>query len=136
MRSINKVFLLGNVGGDVELRVIQSGTSIGKFSVATHSSRKRDDGEWDDFTEWHRIVVFGDLADRCGRDLIKGSAVLVEGRAQTRTWDDPERGKQYFHEVRAYDVLLLPGPRRDRDAPVAPPPQAQPEQHADGDIPF
>lgn len=107
MRSLNKVFLMGNLGADVDLRYSKDGKPRAVFSVATSQMRKREDGDWAEETEWHRVVAFSTLAERCSTYLRKGSAVLVEGRAQRRSWEDPERGRQWMHEVIAYDVVFL-----------------------------
>lgn len=143
MRSLNKVFLMGNLGADVDLRYSKDGKPRALFSVATGRMRKKDDGEWAEETEWHRVVTFNTLAERCSTYLRKGSAVLVEGRSQRRSWEDPERGRQWMHEVIAYDVVFLrtgndrearsDRARPDADGASSSPP---PVQEADADLPF
>jgi len=86
--SVNKVILLGNVGQDPELAYSQAGTAYCRFSVATNFSTKDKDGNWKNTTDWHNVVAFGNLAERCSQNLKKGSKVYVEGRIQ---YDDYEK---------------------------------------------
>ncbi len=139
MRSLNKVFLMGNLGADPDVRYDKEGRPRAVFNVATSRMRKRGDDDWVQETEWHRVVTFGTLAERCQTYLRKGSGVLVEGRAQRRSWEDPERGKQWMHEVVAYDVvfLRLGGDRGKGEDTVRPPAAAaQGAAEAEADVPF
>ncbi len=120
MRSVNKVFLLGNLGGDVEMRYGQDGQPIARFSVATGHARKQDDGSWEERTDWHRVKAFGPLAERCAQRLSKGSPVLVEGRLSPRTWEDDSGQKRKLVEVVAWEVVFL----HRRSPEYAAPPQA------------
>ena len=99
MASVNKVILVGNVGRDPELRYTQSGQPVASFSIATNERFKDRDGNWKDRTEWHRIVAWARLAEICGEYLRKGSQVYVEGRIQTRDWEDKEGNKRQTTEI-------------------------------------
>jgi len=87
---INKVTLLGHLGGDPEIRTLENGTSVGRFSVATTDSYKDKEGNWQNNTEWHNVVVWRDLADRAGQYLKKGSQVYVEGKLSYRKYNDKD----------------------------------------------
>ena len=105
-RGVNKAILLGNLGKDPEVRYTQSGSAVSNFSLATTERRKQGE-EWVDHTEWHNIVVFGKTAENCGQYLQKGSQVYLEGRIQTRKWDDKDGKTKYMTEVVAFDVQFL-----------------------------
>ena len=102
--SVNKVIILGNLGRDPEVRYTQSGKAVANFSVATTSRRSKDGNE---STEWHNIVVWDQLADLCGRFLNKGSKIYVEGRLQTREYNDRDGNKRRSTEVVAREVVFL-----------------------------
>ncbi len=106
---INKAMLFGNLTRDPELRSLPSGAQVTSFSVATNRVFKKADGSKQEATEFHNIVVFGRQAETCAQYLKKGSSVYVEGRIQTRSWDSPEKGKQYRTEIVAERVQF--GPR-------------------------
>ena len=97
--SVNKVTLLGRLGKDPEIRPMKSGGNAASLSVATSESWKDDHGIKQERTEWHRIVMFGKLADVAGQYLKKGSQIYVEGRLQTRKWQDQDRNDRYSTEV-------------------------------------
>lgn len=101
--------LFGNLTRDPELRALPSGGNVTSFSVATNRVFKKQDGTKGEQTEYHNVVVFGRQAETAGQYLKKGSSVYVEGRLQTRSWDSPEKGKQYRTEVIAERVQF--GPR-------------------------
>lgn len=105
-RGVNKVILLGNLGKDPEVRYTQSGSAVANFSLATTRAYKSGE-EWKEETEWHNIVVFGRTAERCGEYLQKGSQIFLEGRLQTRKWEDKEGNTRYTTEVVANDVQFL-----------------------------
>ena len=106
--SVNKVFLVGNLGKDPELRHIGSGTAVCTFSLATTDRFKNKQGEQQDKTEWHNIVAWAGLAEICGKYLHKGKQVYIEGRIQTRSWDDKETGqKKYMTEIVANEMQML-----------------------------
>ncbi|RLG22837.1 single-stranded DNA-binding protein, partial [Methanosarcinales archaeon] len=119
---LNKVFLIGNLGADVELRYSQSGTPVANFRLATNE-RFVSNGEARERTEWHRIVTFGKLAETCREYLGKGRQVYVEGRIQTRQWEDREGVKRYTTEIVANTVKFL-GPKPSAQA-GEPPEDAQ-----------
>ena len=96
--SVNKVILVGNLGGDPELKYTSNGNAICNFSLATTYVRKVD-GEKEESTEWHRCVAFNRLAEICGEYLEKGKKAYIEGRLQTRKWEDKEGLTKYSTEV-------------------------------------
>jgi len=104
---INKVILIGNLGKDPEVRYSQSGSAVANFNIATTESRKKADGSREELTEWHRIVAFGRLAEICGEYLAKGSKVYIEGRIQTRKWDDKDGNTRYTTEIVANEMKML-----------------------------
>ena len=107
----NKVFLLGNLGRDPESRALPSGQPVANFPMATSRKWRDRDGNQQEQTEWHNIVCFGRLAEIAGQYLTKGKQVFVEGRIQTRSWDDRNTGeKRYRTEVVADNFQMLGGP--------------------------
>jgi single-strand DNA-binding protein len=109
-KSVNKVILIGNLGKDPEVKHTPQGTPVAKFSLATNERYKDKDGNWQDRTEWHNIVVWQRLAEIAGEYLKKGGKVYIEGRLQTRSWDDKTTNqKKYMTEVVASDLVLLGG---------------------------
>jgi single-strand DNA-binding protein len=106
---INKAMLYGNLTRDPEVRSLPSGGQVASFGLATNRVFKKADGSKQEATEFHNIVVFGRQAETVGQYLKKGAAVYVEGRIQTRTWESPEKGKQYRTEIVAQTVQF--GPR-------------------------
>jgi single-strand DNA-binding protein len=106
-RGINKAILIGNVGGEPELRYTNTGTAVANFSVATNESWTDKSGERQDQTEWHRIVAWGRLAEICNQYLHKGSKVYVEGRIQTRSWEGQDGQKKYTTEIVAREMQML-----------------------------
>lgn len=106
--AVNKVTLIGNLGADPERRYTQSGNAVANFNVATNEHWTDKSGQAHDRTEWHRIVVFGRLAELCSEHLVKGRQVYIEGRLQTRAWEDKVAGiKRYTTEVVARTVQFL-----------------------------
>lgn len=135
MAGVNKVILIGNLGRDPELRYTQQGTAVANFSLATTESIGKKDGTREERTEWHRIVVWGRTAENCSQYLAKGRTVYIEGRLQTREWENKEGQKQRTTEIVAQTVQFLGGPRgegggRSSGGSGEPPPPA------DDDIPF
>ena len=104
---VNKVILIGNLGADPEVRYSQSGTAIASFRIATTEVWKKQDGSKEEQTEWHRIVAFGRLAEICGEYLAKGSKVYIEGRLQTRKWQDKDGQDRYTTEIVAREMKML-----------------------------
>ncbi len=103
---INKAILIGNLGADPEVRYTQSGAAIANFNLATTESWVKD-GKKEEKTEWHRIVAFARLGEICGEYLSKGSRVYIEGRIQTRQWDDKDGNKRYTTEIVAREMKML-----------------------------
>ena len=109
-KSLNKVMLIGHLGKDPELRYTTSGVAVATFSVATNESWKDQDGNLQERTEWHNIVAWRKLAEVCGEWLKKGKRVYIEGRIQTRSYDDKNTGaKKYFTEIVADNMIMLDG---------------------------
>jgi len=108
MASLNKVMVIGNLGSDPEVRTTQGGTTVANFSVATTEVRGSGD-ERQEFTEWHRIVVWGRQAETCQQYLTKGRQVYLEGRLQTRSYEDREGVKRSATEIVAQQVQFLGG---------------------------
>jgi len=104
---VNKVILIGNLGKDPEVRYSQAGAAIASFNVATTETCKKQDGSKEELTEWHRIVAFGRLGEICGEYLSKGSKVFIEGRLQTRKWDDKDGNTKYTTEIVAREMKML-----------------------------
>jgi single-strand DNA-binding protein len=112
--GVNKVILVGNLGKDPELRVTNSQLQVASFSLATGEKRK-EGGNWVDHTEWHNIITFDKNAENCSKYLKKGSQVYVEGRIQTRKWQDKEGKDRWTTEIIANTVQFLGGkPKDDR----------------------
>jgi single-strand DNA-binding protein len=109
-RGVNKVILLGNVGKDPEIRSTPSGTMVGTFGLATAERAKDQTGNWVDKTEWHNLVCFGRTAEIVRDYVKKGTQLFVEGKIQTRSWDDKESGqKKYRTEILVNELTLLGG---------------------------
>jgi single-strand DNA-binding protein len=109
-KSLNRVTLIGNLGKDPEVKFTPSGTPVAKITLATNERFKDKAGEWQDRTEWHNVVLWQRLAEIAGEYLKKGSKVYIEGRLQTRSWDDKTTNqKKYMTEVVAGDLILLGG---------------------------
>ncbi len=109
MAGVNKVILIGNLGQDPEVRYSASGSPVANFSIATSESWNDKNGQRQERTEWHRIVAWGKLAELCGEYLAKGRQVYVEGRLQTRNWEDRDGNKRYTTEIIANQVTFLGG---------------------------
>lgn len=114
---VNKVILVGRLGADPEIRYTQDGTMVTNLNVATNEQWKDKDGEKQQKTEWHRVVTFRKLAEICGNYLSKGSLVYVEGRIQTRSWDDKDGNKRFTTEVVASTMQMLDRKGQGADQP-------------------
>lgn len=104
---VNKVILIGRLGKDPEVRYTPDGAMVTTFTLATDESYKDKNGEKVQKTEWHRIVTFGKLAEICGNYLVKGKLIFIEGRIQTRAWEDKEGVKRNTTEIVANDMKML-----------------------------
>ncbi|RMD99574.1 MAG: single-stranded DNA-binding protein [Deltaproteobacteria bacterium] len=107
MATLNKVILIGNLGADPEIRETAAGNTVAQFSLATNEYRPNGEGTYEEHTEWHRIVLFGQAADTYGRMLSKGDRVFIDGRIQTRTWQDAEGNEHKIREIIAWQVRRL-----------------------------
>src|SRR3972149_5589738 len=105
--SVNKVILLGNLGKDPEVRYMTSGEAMATITLATSETWKDKSGEKQEKTEWHRVVFFGKLAEIAGEYLKKGRQVYVEGKLQTRKWQDKEGQERYTTEIVADEMQML-----------------------------
>jgi single-strand DNA-binding protein len=109
-KGVNKVLLLGNVGKDPEIRSTAGGMTIATFSLATADRQKDQQGNWQDKTEWHNLVAFGRTAEIVRDYVKKGTQLFIEGKIQTRSWDDKDSGqKKYRTEILVNDMSLLGG---------------------------
>ncbi|HKN22982.1 MAG TPA: single-stranded DNA-binding protein [Terracidiphilus sp.] len=154
-KSVNKVFLLGNVGKDPEIRSTGGGTTVATFGLATSERSKDPQGNWQDRTEWHNIVAYGRLAEIIRDYVKKGTKLFVEGRIQTRNWDDKEfaNRKVYRTEIIVSELSLLSGREdgggssrssstssasssMDQRQPAASDEYSQAAEISDDDIPF
>jgi single-strand DNA-binding protein len=150
-RGVNKAIIIGNLGNDPDMRYTAGGAAVANISIATAESwRDKESGEQQERTEWHRVVAFGRLAEIIGEYLRKGSQVYIEGRIQTRKWQDKEGQDRYTTEIVANELQMLGGkgggsanyesaPQPQQSAPA---PQAAasskptPADDFDDDIPF
>lgn len=114
MSGVNKVILVGNLGADPQIRYTPQGTAVANFSLATTERYTNKNGEKESRTEWHRIVAWGRLAEICNEYLKKGKQVYIEGRIQTRQWDDKDGNKKFTVEIVAQNMVML---GRAGDAP-------------------
>jgi single-strand DNA-binding protein len=136
--NINTIHVCGNLTRDPELKALANGGSVASFGIATNRAVKKPDGSKGEETEYHQIVVFGKLAETCAQFLRKGGTAYVQGRVQTRSWDSPEKGKQYRAEIVAEKVQFGPrpgsvnGPMKDV-APESDTDQRPPSERAAGD---
>ncbi len=132
--SVNKVILIGRLGADPEIRYTADGQPVATFRIATNEVWVKD-GQKQERTEWHRIVAFGRLAEICGEYLSKGRQVYIEGRLQTRSYEDREGIKRFVTEIVALNMQMLGG-RKD----LSPAPEMEPsfsdEPPPDEDLPF
>ena len=140
MRGVNKVILIGNLGKDPEIRYTPSGAAVANFTIATSEEWKdKDSGQKQERTEWHRIVAWRRLGEICGEYLRKGSQVYIEGKLQTRSWEDRDGNKRYTTEIIAQNMQMLGSANRggrttDQDDPGFP--VEEPISVPEDDIPF
>lgn len=117
MSGVNKVILVGRLGADPEVRYTPGGAAVANFRMAT-SEKWTKDGERQERTEWHKIVAFGKLGEICGEYLAKGKQVYIEGRIQTRSWEDKDGNKRWTTEIVANNMQMLGSPGEGVNAPV------------------
>ena len=130
---LNKTMLIGNLGADVDTRYTKNQIAVATFRVATTERWKDSQGNTQESTEWHRIVTFGRLAEICSEYLSKGSKVYLEGRLQTRKWQDAEGVTRFTTEIIARELKMLGGGER-ADVPV--PPEDSQEPPFSDEVPF
>jgi single-strand DNA-binding protein len=124
-KSLNKVMLIGNLGRDPEVRYTASSVPVATFSIATNESWQDQDGNTQERTEWHNIVAWRKLAEICHQYLRKGSKIYVEGRIQTRSYDDKNTGqKKYMTEIVLNNMIMLDSRESGAGAPSYAPPEA------------
>ena len=133
--GVNKVILIGNLGQDPEVRTTGGGTAVANMRLACSDRFKNKSGEWEDRTEWVTVVAFGKTAENCREFLQKGRQIYVDGRLQTRNWEDKEGNKRYTTEVVANQVLFLGGKGAGAGATTGGG-SDEPPPISDDDIPF
>ena len=135
--SVNKVVLVGHLGGDPETRFLPSGAAVANFNLATNESWKDQNGEMQDRTEWHRVVMYGRMAETATEYMKKGQMVYVEGRLNTREWEDQNQIKRRTTEIRCDNFTML-GKRSDSSNPPSADPDSsmKPNAGVDDDLPF
>lgn len=134
---VNKATLIGRLGRDPEVRYTQDGTMVTNFTMATDETYKDKNGEKVQKTEWHRIVTFGKLAEICGNYLVKGKLIFIEGKIQTRAWEDKEGVKRNTTEIVANDMKMLDSKGQAKPGDATP--DASPAQNSGtpmDDVPF
>jgi single-strand DNA-binding protein len=129
MRGVNKVILIGNLGRDPEIRYIRDGTAVANLNLATSESWNDANGQRQERTEWHRVVAWGRLAEIAKEYLGKGRQVFIEGKLQTRSWEDKDGHKRYTTEIKADQMVMLGG-RGDGSRADAEPPSEPEEGHS------
>jgi single-strand DNA-binding protein len=134
MASVNKVILLGRLGQDVELKYTPSSKAVANFSLATTESWNDKDGNKQEKAEWHKVVVWGKLAELCNQYIKKGSQVFVEGSLQTRSWEKKDGTKAYTTEINARTVQFLGGQQSVEEKPDTLIPSSA--EFSTADIPF
>ncbi|SFE44880.1 single-stranded DNA-binding protein [Thermoflexibacter ruber] len=110
MRGLNKVMLIGNLGKEPEVQMLEGGITVAKFSLATTESYRDKEGNVQSETEWHNIVAWRSLADLAGKYLKKGSTIYLEGKIKTRSYEDKESNKKYVTEIIAESFIMLDKP--------------------------
>jgi len=141
MSGVNKVILIGNLGTDPEVRTLESGAKVANFNIATNEVYKDKNGDKQERTEWHRIVMWRGLAEIAEKYLKKGNKIFLEGRLRTRQWEDKDGVTKYTTEVYGDNMLMLggkgqDGPQGQSQQPnesISEPPQGQ---EAENDLPF
>ena len=136
MAGVNKVILIGRLGSDPEIRYTNSGTAVANFSLATSANWVNKDGGREERTDWHRVVAFGRLGEICGEYLNKGKQVYVEGRLQTRSWEDKDGNRRKTTEIVAQQLQMLGAPSGERSTGEEAAATQEEEFIQEDDIPF
>lgn len=136
MAGVNKVILIGNLGADPEIRYTSTGTAVANFRIATTERWTNANGEKEERTEWHRIVAFGKLGEICGEYLAKGKQVYIEGRLQTRNWEDRDGNQRTTTEIIATGMQMLGSPGGSSSQLQGKEEPAIPKDSVVDDIPF
>jgi len=144
MAGVNRVILIGNLGKDPEIRTLENGVKVANFTIATTETFKTKNGEKSEHTEWHNIVMWRGLAEIAEKFLRKGKTIYIEGKLQTRSWDDSQGNKRYTTEIVVDNMTMLGGPRdqsaehvpNGKTAPPPPPEPTIPEDGTQDDLPF
>jgi len=136
MAGVNKVILVGNLGKDPELRRLENGTAVTKFSLATSDSYKDKDGNRVDQTEWHNIVLWRGLAEVAEKYLKKGSQIYIEGKIKSRSWEDKEGNKKYTTEIVGDNMKMLGKRREQEEGNVSEPEEDFSKNTPENDLPF
>lgn len=142
-KGVNKVILIGNCGQDPEVRFMPNGKAVVNFTVATSDNRTDQQGQKQERTEWHRVVIYGKLAEIAGQYLHKGSKVYLEGKLQTREWQDQQGQKRYMTEIICHEMQMLDSRQNEAQPQTTPQPTKQnpashrttnqpPQQHGQG----
>jgi len=135
-QGLNRVLLIGNLGSDPEVRYTPSGKAVASFNLATAEKWTDKDGQKQERTEWHKIIAWGKLGEICGEYLRKGSQVYVEGKLQTRSWEDKEGNKRYTTEINAEKMLMLGSRAKTENVKAKDSPGEEPIHIPDEDLPF
>jgi single-strand DNA-binding protein len=140
MAGVNKAILIGRLGADPVKRYTSSGSPVVSFRIATSENWTNREGEREERTEWHQIVAWGKLADICDQYLNKGKMVYIEGRIQTREWEDRDGNRRWTTEIIANQMQMLSSRSEDSQRTESlsdiPPPPPEPTTESDDDIPF
>jgi len=131
---VNKVILIGRLGKDPEVRYTPDGTMVTNFNLATDEQWKDKNGEKVQKTEWHKIVTYRKLAEICGNYLVKGKLVFIEGRIQTRSWEDKEGVKRYTTEIIASNMQMLDSKGQNKTTDTSS--NSEAENINDGNVPI
>jgi single-strand DNA-binding protein len=129
--SLNKVLLIGHLGADPESRFTTSGSAVTNFNLATNETWKSTEGDTKEKTEWHRVVLFGKMAETAAEYMKKGQLVFIEGRLQTRSWEDKDKVKRYTTEILCDNFTMLG--RKSDDGGTG---SSQKDADQEDDLPF
>lgn len=136
MASLNKATIIGRLGQDPDVRQTANGMSVANLSVATSEKYKDKSGQQQEQTEWHRITLWGKLADIAQQYLAKGALVCIEGKIQTRKWEDKDGTERYTTEIVGRELVMLGGSQSDNQAPKTSTNNSAINQEPDSDLPF